>query len=151
MKILVSACLMGENVRWNGANKESAFLKKWAEENQIELQPVCPEDELYGTPRGSISLVQIEDETVALMGKKNITDELNLKCQDIHERYPNAAGFIGIYGSPSCGMSVGVKNKGGMTKGAMHLKSSVPTTEVGHLRRENPRNNFLKKIRKEKS
>ena len=151
MKILVSACLLGDNVRWNGSNKESIFLKNWAEENGIELQPVCPEDELYGTPRGTIKLIQIEDKTLVVMGEKNITEELNSKCQEIHERHSDASGFIGIYGSPSCGISVGVKNKGGMTKGIMHSSASIPTTEIGHFKNDNSRKNFLRKAKKEKT
>lgn len=146
MKILVSACLLGENVRWNGANKESRKLIEWAEENNVQLEPVCPEDELFGTPRQPIRLIQIDDKISALVGEKDVIEDLVSKSEEIHLRHHDAVGFIGISGSPSCGISVGVKKMGGMTKGTMHSTSKIPTTEIGHFKNVKSQEAFLNRI-----
>ncbi len=41
--VIVSRCLLGETVRWDGGanTKESALLKRWADQGR--LLPVCPE------------------------------------------------------------------------------------------------------------
>ena len=146
MKILISACVFGKNVRWNGSNKNSEKIKKWARDNEIELVPVCPEDELFGTPRSTIKLIQIENEICAKMAGKDITGELDEKTKQLYERFPDAKGFIGIYGSPSCGISVGVKNLGKVTKGFMHKNADIPTVEIGQLKKDSQKEIFLNRI-----
>ena len=46
MKILISACVYGEDVRWNGSNRHHQHIHDWAEEHGYELVPICPENEL---------------------------------------------------------------------------------------------------------
>ena len=96
MKVLISSCVMGNKVRWNGASKEFPFIKEWAEENNIKLTPVCPENELLGTPRPSIRLIQVGDEVHAHAGKNEISEQLRQTSKNILERHPDAVGFIGI-------------------------------------------------------
>tara|TARA_Y100001958_G_C21118407_1_gene463241 strand:+ start:343 stop:798 length:456 start_codon:yes stop_codon:yes gene_type:complete len=146
MKILVSACLLGSNVRWNGANKRCEIIMNWADEIGAEIVPVCPENDLYGTPRGPIRLIQIDEKIEYNLGGRDVYEELKLRVDSIYEENKDAVGFIGIYGSPTCAISVGVKNKGGFTRGLMHANPPVPTTEIAHFRNENSRNAFLKKI-----
>ena len=43
MRILVSACLMGENCKYDGGNNDSAKLHHFIEENSAEVVTVCPE------------------------------------------------------------------------------------------------------------
>ena len=76
MKILVSSCVLGNNVRWNGSNKNSDSLNSWARENSIELVPVCPEDALFGTPRPPIRLIHVEGTTRFKMKDKDVKVEL---------------------------------------------------------------------------
>ena len=148
LKVLVSACLMGESVRWNGANKRSGDLISWAANNDIELIPVCPENELYGTPRSTIGLVYIDEKVQAKMAGRDVSVELSEKCQEIRERHPDAVGFIGIYGSPTCGISVPVKKFGKVTKGYMHDQALFPTVEVGQLKSCSQRETFIRRIKK---
>ena len=56
MKVLVSACLLGENCKYNGGNNFSAAVAKFIEGK--EVIPVCPEV-LAGmpTPRTPMELV----------------------------------------------------------------------------------------------
>ena len=49
MKILISSCVFGNRVRWNGTNRRSEEINEWAETMAYELVPVCPENELFGT------------------------------------------------------------------------------------------------------
>lgn len=59
MKILVSACLLGENCKYNGKNNYSERVAKYLEGH--EVIPVCPEV-LGGlpTPRGPSEIVSGE-------------------------------------------------------------------------------------------
>ena len=68
MKVLISACVFGHDVRWNGKNKLSDDIKEWACKMKIELVPVCPEHELFGTPRRPIRLEDYDGEARAIMG-----------------------------------------------------------------------------------
>lgn len=148
MKVLISACLLGRDVRWNGANKKSSKVTEWAKEMGFELVPVCPEDELFGTPRKPIRLIQIGEKRSAMMGNSDVLESMEQKAKEIYSRHHDAVGFIGIYNSPSCGISVGVKNLGKTVKGTMHEGSPIPTTEIGYLKNPTNRKTFRKRIEK---
>lgn len=49
MRVLVSACLLGVNCRYNGIPKEVAEVKELLKREDISLIPVCPE-QLGGLP-----------------------------------------------------------------------------------------------------
>lgn len=147
MKVLISSCLLGNNVRWNKQNKLNKKLLKWAESEGLELVAVCPEDELLGTPRSTIRLIQIEEKTCAMHKGTDIIYQLKLKCREILDRHPDAKGFIGIHGSPTCGIGVGVKNLGKVVKGIMHQESSVPTTQSNALKNQNNKDIFVKRMK----
>ena len=56
MKIVVSACLLGENCKYNGGNNYSATVAKFVEGR--EVIPVCPECLAgLGVPRAPIEIV----------------------------------------------------------------------------------------------
>jgi uncharacterized protein YbbK (DUF523 family) len=148
VKILISACVFGKNVRWNGTNRTSKEIKEWATNNNFELVPVCPEHELFGTPRASIRLRQKDDEVLAIMANQNVYVELNKKCKEISERFDDVVGFIGISNSPSCGLSVGVKDRGSTMKAPMHQVLDCPTTEISSMKSEKNQEIFLRRVRK---
>ena len=150
MKVLVSACVYGNQVRWNGTHKLDSELTKWADEVGIELTPACPEDELFGTPRKPVRLEQIGGTEIIVghMGSEDVYGKLMDKSFEIYSKHKDAVGFIGIAGSPSCGISVGVKNRGSTMKAPMHLQTDLPTTEVSSLRSDKNREMFLKRILK---
>lgn len=146
-QVLISSCVYGNNVRWNGTNKKNDPIKTWAKENSFELVPVCPEDELFGTPRSPIRMFY--NETIQALAKgSDVYQDLMRKCHDIIDKYPNAVGFIGIANSPSCGMAVGVKNLGTVIKAPMHQIASFPTTEISAMNNERNRDMFLSRINK---
>ncbi len=150
-KVLISSCVLGNNVRWNRQSKLNEDLINWAEQNGLDLVPVCPEDELLGTPRDRIRLIQIEEKVCATYRNRDIISELISKCEEIVDRHPDAVGFIGIHGSPTCGISVGVKNLGKTIKGVMHKVCDVPTTESNALKNTNNREVFIRRLTKCKS
>ncbi len=148
MKILISACVFGKNVRWNGTNRHSDEIIKWAQENNFDLVPVCPEHELFGTPRKSIRLRQKGDEVLAIMGKEEIYSKLQDKCEELSTRYDDVVGFVGISNSPSCGLSVGVKDRGSTMKAPMHQSLDCPTTEISSMKSKQNQDVFLRRVRK---
>lgn len=59
MKVLVSACLLGENCKYNGGNNYSASVAQYVKD--IEVIPVCPEMEAgFGCPRIPMEIVDGE-------------------------------------------------------------------------------------------
>lgn len=62
MKVLVSACLLGENCKYNGGNNHSQKLEKYLEGH--EVISICPEVLAgMGVPRPSVEIVNghVED------------------------------------------------------------------------------------------
>ena len=88
---------MGNKVRWNGASKEFPFIKDWAKENNIKLTPVCPENELLGTPRPSIRLIQVGDEVHAHAGKNEISEQLRQTSKNSEAPLVNIPKSLALY------------------------------------------------------
>lgn len=147
-KILISSCVFGNQVRWNGTDRADDDIKKWAAKNNFLLVPVCPEHELFGTPRQPIRLMQREEDVLAIIGQQEVYKELINKSREIAEEHRDAVGFIGISNSPSCGLSVGVKGRGGTIKAPMHQSMNCPTTEISSMRSEANRDLFLRRVKK---
>lgn len=150
MKILISACVLGNPVRWNESSRNHEFIKSWAKENDIELVPVCPETQLLGLPRQPIRMIQNGPKVEAWTGKEEVYEALESTCRSILDQHPDCCGFIGLANSPTCGMSAGVKKRGTTIKGAMHRAPGVPTCEVNQLKSERGRDSFLNRIRRYK-
>ena len=102
MKILVSACLLGENCKYNGGNNLSPDVQKFV--SGKEVIPVCPEMQAgYGCPRIPIEIV---DGVLMTRDGKNMDDAMQkaiasildfLKIEDIHCAVLKAR-------SPTCGV-----------------------------------------------
>lgn len=146
MKILISSCVFGKSVRWNGCNKKDSKIKEWAHKHGFELVPVCPEHELFGTPRRPIRLEDYDDEVRAIMGREDVTEELKTRASEIRSRYKDVVGFIGIAKSPTCSQSAGVRKVGKTVKGPMHDDAPFPTTEINKMRTSRGRMHFLERI-----
>ncbi len=106
MNIAVSACLLGEKVRFDGGHKHDRFvtdeLGKYA-----SFVPFCPEAIAFGTPRPSIKLVN-RDDNIAVVSNKdgsNLTQKLLDKSyEEIHRIADEKLdGIIFKSRSPSCG------------------------------------------------
>ena len=69
IRIGVSACLLGEKVRFDGGHKRDPFLVETFG-RYVEWVPVCPEVELgLGTPRETLRLVRISNDIRLIMPK----------------------------------------------------------------------------------
>src|ERR1700689_5655780 len=82
IRIGVSSCLLGEQVRFDGGHKRSDFLAATLG-RFVEFVPVCPEMEIgLGVPRESIRLVRDDKDAraIRLVGNKtglDHTDKMN--------------------------------------------------------------------------
>lgn len=84
--IFISACLVGQNVRYDGGNKLNNNLKKLVD--QGEAKPICPE--ILGglsTPRNPAEIVGGDGFDV-LENKAKIIDN---QGNDVTEEYVNGA------------------------------------------------------------
>jgi len=107
-RIAVSACLLGEQVRYDGGHKRDAFVLGRLDA-YADLVPVCPEVELgLGTPREKIQLVRSGGEV------RLLTTETQRDLTADMQRYAarrvadlaalQLSGFILKRSSPSCGL-----------------------------------------------
>ena len=69
IRIGVSACLLGEKVRYDGGHKRDIYLVETFG-RYVEWVPVCPEVELgLGTPRETLRLVRISSDIRMIMSR----------------------------------------------------------------------------------
>jgi len=146
MKLLVSACILGQEVRWNGRAKKDVDIREWAYKLGFEIVSVCPEHIMFGTPRRPIRLEDYDGEVRAIMGREDVTDKLAQKAKTLRCIHKDVVGFIGVAKSPTCGHSVGVRKTGKLVKGAMHEGAPFPTTEINSMRTARGRMEFLDRI-----
>jgi uncharacterized protein YbbK (DUF523 family) len=103
----ISACLVGERVRWDGADKRQPLVDELA--RAARLVPVCPEVELgLGVPREPIQLVR--GVSLRLLGVTTRADhttamQIYAQCRLDELRTLRLSGYILKARSPSCGAS----------------------------------------------
>jgi uncharacterized protein YbbK (DUF523 family) len=107
-RVGVSACLLGERVRYDGQDKRQS----WAEEltDRVEWAPVCPEVELgLGVPRETIQ-IEAGPSGVSLMTtatRRDLTKAMRDWAVGRVEELAASGldGYIFKARSPSCGLS----------------------------------------------
>jgi uncharacterized protein YbbK (DUF523 family)/uncharacterized protein YbgA (DUF1722 family) len=112
----VSACLLGEQVRYDGGHKRNAFLLEELAPH-VRFVAVCPEVAIgLGAPRETIRLVRRGD-GVRLVGSGGVdhTDAMRrwaaTATSELREQ--GLSGFVLKKGSPSCGLErVRVRDEG---------------------------------------
>jgi uncharacterized protein YbbK (DUF523 family) len=119
IKLGISSCLLGENVRYDGDHKLDGFLKDTLGA-YVDYVPVCPEVECgLGVPRESMHL-EGEPENPRLVTTGSKQDRTDLLVDWARKRVvelevENLCGFIFKSDSPSSGMEqVKVYNEKGM-------------------------------------
>lgn len=159
-KIVVSACLLGENVRFNGGHSRSRYVTDVLD-RYFEWVPVCPEVGMgMSIPREPIRLVG--DETAPrLLGTDTGTDyteDMSRFAEGWLTALPDREvhGFIMMKKSPSCGMArIPVYNeKGGrvaqrdglFTAAVRAGLPSIPLEEEGRLNDNGLRENFIERV-----
>ncbi|MCE8001566.1 YbgA family protein [Billgrantia ethanolica] len=115
----ISACLMGEQVRYNGGHKRSRYCLDVLQEC-FAFEPFCPELEAgLGVPREPIRLVGAPGEPPRVKGtvdpELDVTERLREVGEAFVARHRHLRGFILMKGSPSCGLErVKVYHENGM-------------------------------------
>ncbi|TDN55308.1 uncharacterized protein YbgA (DUF1722 family) [Buttiauxella sp. JUb87] len=157
----ISACLLGENVRFDGGHKRLAFavneLAPW-----VHFEPVCPEMAIgLPTPRPALRLVKLDEGQVALRFSNHHEGDLTLAMQQFSTRrvasLDHLCGYIVCAKSPSCGMErvrvydpEGSNNrKSGTGIFTAELKRQLPwlpVEEDGRLYDPAIRENFVERI-----
>jgi uncharacterized protein YbgA (DUF1722 family)/uncharacterized protein YbbK (DUF523 family) len=107
MKIAVSACLVGEKVRFDGRHKRDRFVTDELGRH-ARFVPFCPEDLAFGTPRPSIRLVRKGEAFSAVTNKDgtDLTEALQESSLSELERLRGEplCGIVFKSKSPSCGL-----------------------------------------------
>lgn len=160
MKLGVSACLLGNMCRYDGAGAKDRFVVDILS-NYFELVGYCPEEPVFGTPRDTIRLVEVEEDIRVHIGKTadDVTAELqnsaNLFAQKA--KADNLCGFVLKSKSPTCGME---RVKVYQEKSSMNEKKGVglfakklrevypylPIEEEGRLNDPWLKENFLMQV-----
>lgn len=158
----VSACALGQPVRYNGGHKQSKICLEVLD-GVFDMVPVCPEVAVgLGVPRKPIRLVQTDSELgVKAVGTVNpdldVTDPLYDYGVSVAEANPRMAGFISLQGSPSCGshkVKVYLENGYPAEKGSQGLfirglrskLGCIPIEESGRLNDPQLRENFVTRV-----
>lgn len=103
----ISACLLGEKVRYDGQHKRSNYCNDVLS-CYFDFQPFCPEMAIgLGAPRPTIRLVDQENGLRAIQGAetpRDVTDGLAGYADTVHASNPQLCGFVFTEKSPSCGL-----------------------------------------------
>lgn len=159
IKIGISSCLLGEQVRWDGNHKHDHYLTDCLGK-YVEWVPVCPEMEIgMGVPRETVQLVGIENpKMLGTQSRKDWTAKMQTYArQKIKElEKMNLFGFILKRGSPSCGMkNVVLRTEKGMPAGRgdglfaaelLARLSTMPIEDEGRLKDAAIRENFIARV-----
>ncbi|NNF96000.1 MAG: DUF1722 domain-containing protein [Halobacteria archaeon] len=159
IKIGVSSCLMGEEVRYDGGHKRNIYLTGTLT-RYFDFKPICPEAAIgMGIPRPPIRLVESEFGIQAVGVKDlslNVTDKLREFSQQMVGRLQDISGYILKKDSPSCGMvRVRVFNhkdmpekrgRGIFADTLLTAMPSLPVEEEGRLMDPVLRENFIERV-----
>jgi uncharacterized protein YbgA (DUF1722 family)/uncharacterized protein YbbK (DUF523 family) len=160
LRVGVSTCLLGEEVRFDGGHKRDRFLTDVLAEH-FSFVPVCPEVEAgMGIPREPVRLVSVDGEH-RMVGVKSRNDHTDSMVRYARRRVREIArldldGYVLKKGSPSCGMErVKVYTEAGMpstssaglfARELMEQLPLLPVEEEGRLCDARLRENFIVRV-----
>ncbi len=143
----ISACLLGETVRFDGGHKRLAFA---VEELSplVRFEPVCPEMAIgLPVPRPALRLVKTAEGDSALRFSDGREGDLTQPMQSYaHKRisqFEHLCGYIVCAKSPSCGME---RVRVYYTEILMQTYPWLPVEEDGRLHDPLIRENFVERI-----
>jgi uncharacterized protein YbgA (DUF1722 family)/uncharacterized protein YbbK (DUF523 family) len=160
VRVGVSACLIGEEVRFDGGHKRDTFLLETLG-HFVEFVPVCPEFELgLGVPRESLRLERHDDDIHLLGIKSRIDHTAAMRVYAMQRVGALAAydlsGYVLKKNSPSCGMERvrvyqpnGIPSRDGRGLFAAELLRQfphLPVEEEGRLNDPHLRENFIERV-----
>lgn len=160
IRVGISSCLLGHEVRFDGGHKRNRFLTETLAKF-VEFLPVCPEVEAgLGTPREAMRLVTGAGvvRLVTVRSGRDVSDRLNGYAQRRLEQLAveGLCGYVLKKGSPSCGLDrVAVYDSDGNPAGsgrglfADALRARyphLPIEEEGRLLDPRLRDNFIERL-----
>ena len=160
IRLGISACLLGQSVRWNGSHTRDRFLTDTLS-HYVDYVPVCPEVECgLPTPREPLRQVGTPEHPrlVTTRTKVDLTDQLVgwARRRVVELEDDDLCGFIFMARSPSSGMERvkvydehGVPHKTGVgmfARAFMEHFPLLPVEENGRLCDARLRENFIERI-----
>ena len=160
VRVGISSCLLGEQVRYDGGHKRDAFLTDELARH-VEFVPLCPEVEIgLGVPRPTLRLERRGDDVrmVVTESGEDLTERMGSWAQGAAERIAAAGldGYVLKKSSPSCGMERvkvydenGAPARGGrglFAAALMERLPLLPVEEEGRLRDARLREHFVARI-----
>jgi uncharacterized protein YbgA (DUF1722 family)/uncharacterized protein YbbK (DUF523 family) len=161
IRLGVSACLLGNEVRYDGGHKRNPFLTDLLGPF-VDWVSICPEVEAgFGTPREAMHLVR-ESDAVRLLTvrtRRDVTDQL-AHAVDARIRalaHLDLDGYVLKKDSPSCGLfrvkvhgssgGAGVRAGRGLFAAALaDAQPRLPLEEEGRLGDPRLRENFIERV-----
>jgi len=157
IKIGISSCLLGENVRYDGRNKYDRYIVETLGQ-YVEFLPVCPETAIgLGTPRPPVRLLD-RNGYICAVGVDNpdidITEALNGFGKKQAVVLNTVCGYIFKSRSPSCGLTDtpistaprGTSGAGLYTRQVIEAIPLLPVTDEVSLKPGNSGNHFLERV-----
>lgn len=160
IRIGISSCLLGREVRFDGGHKRDPFLTDTFG-RFVEWVPVCPEVEAgFGTPREAMRLVNDDGllRLVTVKTGKDLTEVMSRyagRRADLLAR-EQLSGYVLKKDSPSCGMErvkvynahkVPARSGQGLFASALRARYPLlPVEEEGRLSDPRIRDNFVERV-----
>jgi uncharacterized protein YbgA (DUF1722 family)/uncharacterized protein YbbK (DUF523 family) len=160
IRVGISACLLGEKVRFDGGHKRDSFLTDVLG-RFVEFVPVCPEvDAGFGTPREAMRLARV-DGSIRLVTVKTDRDVTAPMERLVRRRVPSLeaeqlSGYVLKKNSPSCGLErVKVYDRNGVPSASgrgvfaealVQRYPQLPVEEEGRLSDPRLRENFVERV-----
>ncbi|MFY8299753.1 YbgA family protein [Pseudoalteromonas sp. SS15] len=159
IKIGISACLTGDQVRFDKSHKKSDFCMNQLGKH-VEYEKFCPEVAVgLPIPRPTIRQIKYDD-VIAVSrpdGSMDVTEKMTEFGQKVASRIDHLSGFVFMKGSPSCGMErvkvyyehgKGCEHNGvGLfAKQILDAHPNLPCEENGRLNDAVLRENFVMRV-----
>lgn len=156
----VSACLLGDEVRYDGGHKRNAFLTDVLGA-LVEWVRVCPEVEVgMGTPRETLRLVRVGSGIRMVTSRTGIdhTGAMEAWAQARVESLAdeNLSGYVLKTNSPSCGMdhvevfdsadTLAGESRGLFADALMRRFPDLPVVDEGRLADRAVREDFIRRV-----
>ncbi|SEQ51962.1 Uncharacterized conserved protein YbgA, DUF1722 family [Amphritea atlantica] len=163
----ISACVMGEQVRFNGGHSQSKICQVQLAKH-FQFEPFCPEVAAgFGIPRPTMRLTGNPDDPDLIFSRPpadgsnepeaDLSKQLMDACQPMLERCQRLDGFILKKDSPSCGMErVKIyqpsghpheqRGSGLFARALMQRFPNLPIEEDGRLNDAQLRENFVMRV-----
>jgi uncharacterized protein YbgA (DUF1722 family)/uncharacterized protein YbbK (DUF523 family) len=157
----ISACLLGDQVRFDGGHKRDSFLTEVLSPHVCWVR-VCPEVEVgMGTPRETLRLQRRDDGAIRMVTTRTEIDHTDAMSAWARTRLTglereHLSGYVLKKDSPSCGME-GVKvfgvsglpqrtGRGIFAEALLQRFPNLPVEEEGRLSDPRLRENFIERV-----